>query len=187
MGIENIFNAATTGAIVGTAADDILNASALNGGGGDGVLIQGLDGNDTLQGGGGDDVLDGGAGADTLVGGGGNDTASYADALDNVTASLADPSLNSGDAQGDSYDGIANLIGTNYDDKLIGDANANILDGGTGADTLIGGAGNDALIGGEATTPQATRRRPPALPRTWRIPRRTPATPPAIAMTASRT
>ncbi|UCI30543.1 beta strand repeat-containing protein [Mesorhizobium sp. B4-1-4] len=40
------------------------------------------------------------------------------------------------------------VIGSNYDDTITGDAGNNILYGGAGNDTLIGGAGNDILIGG---------------------------------------
>ena len=58
-----------------------------------------------------------------------------------ITANLADPSQNTGNAAGDTYTNITDLIGTNYDDTLIGDGNVNALEGGAGADTLIGGGG----------------------------------------------
>ena len=101
-----------------------------------------------LDGGTGDDVLTGGLGADALIGGDGNDTASYVDALAAVTASLADPSDGTGEAAGDSYDSIENLEGSELDDTLIGDDNANILIGNPGDDLLAGGDGDDTLIGG---------------------------------------
>ena len=117
-------------------------------GDGNGNSLHGLAGNDTLDGGAGDDVLIGGAGADTLIGGAGIDTASYADATKGVVASLAKPSLNTNDAQGDTFSFIENLTGSNYGDTLTGDAQANVLAGGVGADILNGGAGNDTLYGG---------------------------------------
>ena len=58
-----------------------------------------------------------------------------------ITASLADPSLNTGNAAGDSYTGITSLIGTNYDDVLYGNSDINALEGGGGADQLHGGGG----------------------------------------------
>ncbi|MGQ3280015.1 MAG: hypothetical protein ACT6WE_26215, partial [Shinella sp.] len=110
--------------------------------------LYGYAGNDTLEGGDGNDVLNGGAGVDRLLGGNGNDTASYAGAKAGVVASLTNASINTGDAKGDTYSFIENLVGSSYGDKLIGDAKANVLNGGAGNDTLEGGDGNDLLIGG---------------------------------------
>jgi Ca2+-binding RTX toxin-like protein len=130
--------------LTGTAGDDILVGSTTD------DFMNGDAGNDVLQGGEGNDTLAGGAGADALDGGTGSDTASYQFAqLGEVTASLADPSVNTGDAAGDSYDSIENLTGSLYNDTLIGDGNNNVLDGYLGNDTLIGGAGADTLIGGD--------------------------------------
>ena len=55
-----------------------------------------------IDGGAGNDMLIGGAGADTLIGGAGTDTASYATAAAGVTANLAAPASNTGDAAGDT-------------------------------------------------------------------------------------
>lgn len=59
----------------------------------------------------------------------------------------------------DKLSGIVNLIGSQYNDILIGDDNANALDGGVGADILNGGNGNDTytvtagdIIQGETST-----------------------------------
>ena len=126
--------------------------------GGDGNdLIIGLNSDDRLFGGAGDDVLVGGAGADYLNGGGGKNTASYASATEGVIVSLADPSINTGDAAGDHFSQIGNLTGSGLDDTIIGNDSVNVLNGGNGddilkglggADTLIGGDGNDTLDGG---------------------------------------
>jgi Ca2+-binding RTX toxin-like protein len=40
------------------------------------------------------------------------------------------------------------VVGTNFDDTLIGSAEANTLVGAEGADSLSGGGGNDTLLGG---------------------------------------
>src|SRR2546423_789135 len=55
---------------------------------------------------------------------------------------------NSGDAAGDVYSGVENLIGGSGADRLTGDGNANVLCGGAGNDTLSGSGGNDILVGG---------------------------------------
>ncbi len=93
-------------------------------------------------------VLEGGAGADRLEGFGGKDTASYAAAAAGVTADLSRSANNAGEAAGDTYRSIENLIGSNLGDRLVGDGRNNVLDGGDGADTLLGKNGNDKLIGG---------------------------------------
>ncbi|MEA2879899.1 MAG: hypothetical protein QOF14_5095, partial [Hyphomicrobiales bacterium] len=132
-GIENV-----TG---GSAADN------LTGDGNDNTLDGGA-GIDTLNGGSGNDILIGGAGGDAMTGGAGSDTASYATAAAAVTANLATPASNTGDAASDTYNTIENLTGSAFADTLTGDANANVLDGGVGDDTVIGAAGADTLIGG---------------------------------------
>ncbi len=53
-----------------------------------------------------------------------------------------------GDASGDILIEIENLTGSSHDDKLSGNAEANILSGGGGDDTLEGREGGDTLIGG---------------------------------------
>jgi Ca2+-binding RTX toxin-like protein len=119
---------------------------------------------DVLTGNAGLNVLEGGAGADQLDGGGAPagsvDVASYARSAEGVTVNLADPSLNTGDAAGDSYSNIAGLLGSSHDDFLTGDDQDNsILDGmfsydpfypdgplfGAGDDWIDGGAGDDEI------------------------------------------
>jgi hypothetical protein len=119
-------------------------------GDGDDDVIVGLDdgARERLGGGGGSDILKGGGGGDELFGGPGFDTASYETAPAGVTASLAEPSINTGDAAGDSYASIENLTGSGFDDTLIGINVANTLTGGAGNDTLIGGGGPDMIAGG---------------------------------------
>jgi serralysin len=98
---------------------------------------------DTLIGNDLNNVLDGGAGGDLLNGGGGFDFARYKGALSGVTASLANPSVNTGDAAGDTYVSIEGLQGSNFADSLTGDATSNVLIGGRGGDLLDGGNGFD--------------------------------------------
>ena len=146
--------------LLGAADDDLLNGGRgddyIDGGdgqdeafGGQGNdQIFGRDGNDLLSGEAGNDQLEGGPGADNLQGGAGLDTASYGQATSGVTANLLGPSNNTGDAEGDTYQSIENLLGSRFDDRLVGNNSANVLNGGDGDDTLIGNGGNDTLIGG---------------------------------------
>ncbi|WP_026872447.1 hypothetical protein [Inquilinus limosus] len=53
-----------------------------------------------------------------------------------------------GDAQGDTLNGVEQLVGSNANDTLSGDGGNNGLWGGAGDDTLKGGAGADTLKGG---------------------------------------
>lgn len=109
--------------------------------------LDGKAGADKLFGLEGDDLLTGGAGADALDGGAGVDAASYASATSGVTADLANASAGRGDAYGDTFVSIENLIGTSYADTLRGDARANEIWGGAGGDKLYGQAGADTLRG----------------------------------------
>jgi len=152
-GIENLTGSDWNDSLIG--ANGVANR--LEGGKGNDYL-DGLSGNDTLIGGDGTDTLKGGAGADVLNGGAGIDTASYAGSTSRVVVRLWNGTGEGGDAQGDTLTGIENLIGSDWNDSLIGaDGVANRLEGGkgndyldglSGNDTLIGGAGNDTLKGG---------------------------------------
>lgn len=94
----------------------------------------------------------GGSGADILTGGTGIDTASYSTASSAIKADLGNSGNNTGtDASGDSYNSIEDLIGSSFNDILVGDNNANRLTGGAGNDILIGNGGADILDGGTGT------------------------------------
>jgi VCBS repeat-containing protein len=131
--------------LTGTSGDDIFYG--LNGE----DTISGGTGNDILFGQTDDDVLIGGAGADVLNGGTGKDTASYHTATAGVTADLANRLNNTGDAAGDTYVSIENLMGSDFADKLTGNSSANQISGGNGNDTILGFAGEDFVNGGNGT------------------------------------
>ncbi|MCJ8281914.1 MAG: type I secretion C-terminal target domain-containing protein [Rivularia sp. ALOHA_DT_140] len=132
--------------VIGSAGDDeIIGDDNSN-------IIFGEEGKDSLQGKQGDDKLIGGKDGDVIDGGEGNDTTSYFTAKEAVTANLTNTQENTGDAQGDSFQSIENLEGSEFGDRLIGDVQNNdirglggddSLDGLTGDDTMSGGSGND--------------------------------------------
>ncbi len=65
-----------------------------------------------------------------------------------VTLSLLAGTGTLGDANGDVFNSVENVIGSGFNDNITGDTNANLLIGGNGNDTLFGGDGNDTLVGG---------------------------------------
>jgi uncharacterized delta-60 repeat protein len=138
--------------IIGSGFEDFLLGQAgsnyLSGQGGADYLA-GLAGSDTLLGDEGSDTLDGGVGADSLVGGNGLDFATYQNATAGLTARLDFASLNSGDGAGDSYSSVEGLIGSGFNDFLVGNTAGNYLTSIGGDDYLAGVEGNDTLIGGD--------------------------------------
>jgi VCBS repeat-containing protein len=102
--------------------------------------------NDTLIGDGGDNLLIGGAGGDSLVGGAGIDTVSYATSPGAVVVDLSKGIANKADAKKDTLFSIENITASNYDDKITGDAGANVLQGLKGNDQLEGGDGADTYV-----------------------------------------
>jgi Ca2+-binding RTX toxin-like protein len=94
-----------------------------------------------------DNVLMSGGGNDTLIGGSGSDTASYQRAVSAVTVHLAANTALEG-SRSDYLIDIENLIGSSFNDLLVGDGGANDIRGGSGSDVIRGGGGNDILRGG---------------------------------------
>ena len=149
-GVTLTYQAGTS--LTGTAGDDVMLVAAGNntvhGGDGNDVL-SGTTGNNNFYGDAGNDLLFSGSGNDLLDGGTGNDTASYAHSAAGVTVTLASTAQQNTVGAGlDTLVSIENLTGSNFNDVLTGDGNANVINGGLGNDTLNGGGGDDILIGG---------------------------------------
>jgi glucose/arabinose dehydrogenase len=107
--------------------------------------LSGGAGDDILYGGSGDDTLEGGAGADQLFGGRGFDAASYAASATAVAVNLLTGAASGGDADGDIFSSIENLIGSSLGDTLTGDDGANVFRPGAGLDTIDGGGDKDTV------------------------------------------
>lgn len=135
----------------GTENADVLSGSEIDdvifGGFGDDTLIGGA-GDDLLNGGEGTDNLIGGLGTDILNGGGGEDAVVYSTATSGAVVDLSTGLGGAGSsAEGDSYISVENIIGSAFDDTLIGDDNRNGITGGDGDDSLSGESGSDSLYG----------------------------------------
>ncbi len=131
--IENLTGSSFNDVLTGDAGNNVLE-----GGAGDDVL-NGGDGDDVLIAGPGDDVFDGGSGFDTLT------FANAAYGVDVRASSLGDT--------GQGYDWIRSveqIIGSDFNDWIVGNESSNdIFHGGGGDDFLYGGDGDDFLYGGD--------------------------------------
>ena len=127
----------------GNSGNDTLSGGAGN------DILKGGSGDDILNGDADDDLLEGGPGADDIDGGTGIDTAEYFESSAGVTIDLNDDTNNAGgDALGDTYTDVENLIGSNHNDMITGDSGDNVLKGLDGDDTIFGNGGNDTITGG---------------------------------------
>jgi Ca2+-binding RTX toxin-like protein len=142
----------------GTAGNDTLNGTSL-----DDSFFSG-DGDDTMFGGAGNDTFYASAGQDFMFGGSGSDTVDYSAiteqpsflGFNGVYVVLQDGwGGEMGASAPDYYSSIENVTGSNFNDAIQGDGNANVIrglagddfiEGMGGADTLEGGTGNDGLI-----------------------------------------
>ena len=130
----------------------IENAS---GGRGNDVLIgnaaknrfEGNRGSDHIFGGAGRDVLEGGLSGDYLDGGADLDTALYINSNAAINVNLEADTADGGHARGDRLDNIENISGSQFGDRLTGDAKNNFLIGNGGRDFVFGGDGADKLSG----------------------------------------
>ena len=149
--IENL-SGSETGAdtLTGNSHENELYGSGGNdklyGAGGE-DFISGGTGNDELYGGSGDDEFDPGSGKDSVSGGSGYDRVFYGDG-GAITVSLSNTFASSGDAKGDTYNGIEGVFGSGKADKISGSNSGNSLLGKAGNDHLIGLGGDDYLQGG---------------------------------------
>ena len=157
--LDNIQN------VIGGSGNDYIvgdnNANIVDPGSGSNTIIT-LGGNDTIYAYNGADTIDGGAGIDTVI--------FQSSLTTNAQVFLADANfLGSGSdkatAWGASFSGyqartgsigsyvyssitnVENIVGTDYNDILYGDANANVITGNNGDDIIAGNGGADTLSG----------------------------------------
>ncbi len=168
-GNDTIYGGADNDSLFGDGGNDLIYGDAGNDtafGGNNSDTIYGGDGADSLSGDAGDDRLFGGAGNDTLAGGAGADLLSGGQGLDYADYSASNAAVNinlstgavsGGHAQGDRLRGVDGIIGSAFDDTIVGfdgesnnpaDAYTNVFFGGAGNDVLSGLGGGDSLYGG---------------------------------------
>jgi Ca2+-binding RTX toxin-like protein len=144
--------------IIGGSGNDVLAGNDLDNG------ITGGEGNDTLTGGAGADTffqffagLMGDDGDDSINGQAGVDTVSYDGRSSDLTLTLAllpdagIPATNGQSGEGDSFQGIENLICGGGNDTVTGNAENNLVEGGAGDDTIDTAAGDDIIEPGAGT------------------------------------
>jgi Ca2+-binding RTX toxin-like protein len=151
--------------IAGENGDDIINGGLgsdhLIGGNGDDTLRTGVSQGDRLDGGAGDDtllgngrttVLNGGAGMDRIVGSD-TDVLDYSleSGTNGVRISLFDGFGWDTFNDMDTFEGIRNVRGSDFGDRLAGDRGRNELSGQNGDDLLVGLEGDDTLTGGRGS------------------------------------
>jgi hypothetical protein len=91
------------------------------------------------------DFKTGGSLAGKIDGGAGTNTLDYSAFLGDVTVDLP---LGLATAVAKGILNIQNVNGSQGNDLIVGDANANVLRGGTGRNIIIGGGGGDQIFGG---------------------------------------
>ena len=114
---------------------------------------------DTLTGGAGKQIFRGLGGADSITGGADNDTADYSDDAGGVIVNLSDSTVFTVSSQRaldgfgatDTLSEIENVVGSAFNDTLVGSDAVNSLEGGAGDDLFIGGDGTDFISGGEGS------------------------------------
>ncbi|WP_419242242.1 beta strand repeat-containing protein [Pseudomonas thivervalensis] len=111
-------------------------------------MFQGSNFSDTLSGSGLKDIFLGGTGADVIDGRAGLDSAFYITSTTGVSINLQTQINQGGDAEGDVLLNIEHVLGSHFNDVLVGNTGVNYLEGGWGNDVIDGGDGNDYLYGG---------------------------------------
>lgn len=158
---DGIIAAAPTGGLrlQGDITDEFMDGTehsdSMSGSDGDDVVL-GQGGHDQLDGGRGNDRVDGGegndiiyadAGDDSLVGGDGVDVLDLGLALGGVVLDLGLGELSGGGLGTDLVSGFERVVGTRFDDVIIGDASDNFIQAFGGVDLIHGGQGDDELVG----------------------------------------
>jgi Ca2+-binding RTX toxin-like protein len=127
--------------LVGTRFNDLLVGNAASN------SISGLTGIDRMFGLSANDLLVGSAGNDLYNGGIGTDTASFAGSPAPVSVNLtAGTSFGEG-ADVISLGTVERVVGSRFNDLIVGNALPNVLNGQLGHDRIWGLGGNDSLLG----------------------------------------
>lgn len=121
-------------ATVGTEGDDVLVGTSGN------DSLSGLGGNDRLEGLEGDDILDGGDGRDFVI---------YNNDPAGIDANFLTGTVIDGFGDTDTLIDIESILGSEFNDHIIGDAGDNFISSRGGDDIIDAGAGDDSILSGE--------------------------------------
>jgi Ca2+-binding RTX toxin-like protein len=125
----------------GSNFNDILRGTSVQ------DTLYGQDGDDILEGRSGDDLLSGGEGADRLDGGPGADTAEFQMSQAAIVIDLVAGTGSGGNAHGDVLISIERIIGSDFSDLFISNADANTFNGGAGnGDDTVSYASSTAAV-----------------------------------------
>jgi Ca2+-binding RTX toxin-like protein len=148
--VENALTGSGDDDVYGNASDNLIDT-------GDGDdYAYGNQGGDTIMTGAGDDTGDGGYGNDTFVddagndiywGGNGADWVDFGSSTAGIDADLANGTVANG-ADDEDLSSIENLLGSAFDDTILGDWHSNTLRARGGDDNITGSGGDDHLFGG---------------------------------------
>ncbi|KEJ87726.1 beta strand repeat-containing protein, partial [Sulfitobacter donghicola] len=152
--IENVHGSEHVDQITGNSAANRLFGFAgndqISGNAGDDIILGGA-GNDSLTGGDGNDQLWGEVGTDTINGGAGaGDVVRYLNSTSDVTVDLVKGTAWDGLGYFDTLRDIEHAHGSDFNDLLRGDGQANQLFGFDGNDTMLGGEGDGDVSSGGA-------------------------------------
>jgi hypothetical protein len=103
-------------------------------------------GADTINGGSGNSYFEGGAGADHMIGGIGINTVGYTLSAQGVAVNLLAGTGSAGDAAGDVFVHMTNVIGSAHDDTFVSGVDANNIDGGSGGSDTVSYQGSTAVV-----------------------------------------
>ena len=118
-------------------ADTLLGNSGVN-------RLTGGKGNDLVFGDAGNDIIYGDDGSDILDGGTGTDILSYLSLTSAVSIDLSEGKATNGNNR-DLLSNFEWVLGSKYNDSIIGDTQSNKIEGSSGDDTINGGAGTDTV------------------------------------------
>ena len=145
----------------GQEGDDNLYAGDGNDildGGPEADWIEDDGGDDSVTGGPGSDTNKNGPGRDTFAGGDGSDRVNYEHRVNPVSVTLDGVADDGENGEGDNAQiDVEEAFGGSGNDRIVGNAAANLLIGGGGNDSLVGGAGDDRIEGSEGDDTIDTR------------------------------
>ncbi len=148
LSIENVIGSKFNDTITGNNESNVLfghdSDDVIYGEGGDDIL-EGGPGNDKAFGGDGDDKIISGFGSDEIYGGAGLNTVIYKFALRAVHVNLTAGITRLSALHQDRLYNITRVIGSDFNDTLIGDNGNNVFVLGAGNNTIDGGPGIDVI------------------------------------------